>query len=147
MRIFTIGFTKKSAEHFFGLLRSHGVRRVVDVRLRPYGQLAGFARKEDLPYFLERLVDGCEYVHMPLLAPTDALLDGRRSGQTWEAYAAGFEALMEARNVPAVLDQGDFERLPTCLLCSEDRPDECHRRLLAERLQTHWPGIEIIHLR
>lgn len=54
MRLFTIGFTKKSAEHFFETLCRSGAKRVVDVRLNNVSQLAGFAKKSDLAYFLRR---------------------------------------------------------------------------------------------
>ena len=146
MKIYTIGFTQKSAEEFFNLIRQNDVRRVVDIRLRPSGQLAGFARKEDLPYFLNNLADGCEYIHLPALAPTKEILDGYRGGGAWADYEREFQALMDERDVPNILDRESFERVPSCLLCSEATPEQCHRRLVAERLQAHWPGVEIIHL-
>jgi len=119
---------------------------VVDIRLRPSGQLAGFARKEDLPYFLRDLADGCEYIHLPILAPTKEILDGYRGGGSWVDYERQFQALMDERGIPGGLDRGSFDSLPCCLLCSEATPAQCHRRLVAERLQAHWPGVEIIHL-
>jgi uncharacterized protein (DUF488 family) len=146
MKLFTIGFTQKSAEQFFSLLSQAGVRRVVDIRLRPSGQLAGFARKEDLPYFLKHLAKGCEYIHLPELAPTKDILDGYRGGGAWVDYERQFQALLDERNVPDNLDRESFERLPSCLLCSEATPEQCHRRLVAERIQARWPGVEIIHL-
>jgi uncharacterized protein (DUF488 family) len=146
MKLYTIGFTQKGAQIFFELLTKNGVRRVVDIRLRPSGQLAGFARKDDLPYFLKNLADGCEYIHLPELAPTKEILDGYRSGGSWKNYEQQFQELMEERGIPGILDQESFERLPSCLLCSEATPEQCHRRLVAERLQSHWPDLEIIHL-
>jgi len=146
MKIYTIGFTQKSAEQFFERLRQNGVRRVVDIRLRPSGQLAGFARKEDLPYFLRSLADNCEYLHLAELAPTKEILDGYRGGGAWEDYEQQFQALMDERGIPDALDRESFERLPSCLLCSEATPEQCHRRLVAERLQEFWPGVEVIHL-
>jgi uncharacterized protein (DUF488 family) len=146
MKLYTIGFTHKSAEQFFTLIRQAGVRRVVDIRLRPSGQLAGFARKEDLPFFLEKLADGCEYIHLPELAPTKEILDGYRGGGAWADYKRQFQALLDERNIPGILDRASFERLPSCLLCSEATPEQCHRRLVAERIQADWPEVEIIHL-
>jgi uncharacterized protein (DUF488 family) len=146
MIIYTIGFTQKSAEEFFNLIRQNGIHRVVDIRLRPSGQLAGFARKEDLPYFLKNLADGCDYLHLPELAPTKEILDGYRSGGAWADYEQQFQALMDERGVPDILDQESFKRLPSCLLCSEATPVQCHRRLVVERLQSHWPEVEIFHL-
>jgi hypothetical protein len=84
--IFSIGFTQRTAEGFFGALRAAGVRRLVDVRLNNTSQLAGFAKRDDLRYFL-REVCGAEYEHEPLLAPTQEMLDAykKRKG-AWSGF-------------------------------------------------------------
>lgn len=145
-RLYTIGFTQKSAERFFGLLADAGVRRLVDTRLKPGGQLAGFANGRDLPFFLDRLADGCGYVHLPILAPTAAILGDYRADGDWDRYVARFEALMDERGIPGALDRDAFRGEPNCLLCSEAAPDQCHRRLVAERLERVWGGLDIVHL-
>ena len=132
MNVYTIGFTKKSAETFFGLIRSSRIRTLIDVRLNNASQLAGFAKKGDLTFFL-REICSAEYVHIPDLTPTRELLDPYRKGDmTWAAYQHKFLDLMAQRNVERaislrLLDQG-------CLLCSEHEPHMCHRRLVAEYL-------------
>jgi uncharacterized protein (DUF488 family) len=146
MKLYTIGFTQKRAEVFFELLRQHGVQRLVDIRLKPGGQLAGFARQDDLPYFLSKLAAGCQYVHIPELAPTKEILNDYRADSDWPRYVARFEALMDERRIPEALHRVDFETLTSCLLCSEPTPEQCHRRLVAERLAAHWPDVEVIHL-
>lgn len=146
MKLYTIGFTQKRAEVFFGLLHQNGIQRLVDIRLNPGGQLSGFAKQEDLPYFLKHLVGGCQYVHMPELAPTKEILDDYRSGLRWQEYELRFQALMDERLIPEILEQDDFFKQVPCLLCSEATADKCHRRLVAERLAVHWPDIEIAHL-
>lgn len=146
MKLYTIGFTRKRAEVFFELLRKHGVQRLVDIRLNPGGQLAGFAKKDDLPYFLSKLAGGCRYAHLPDLAPTKEILKAYRADSDWAAYAARFEALMDERRIPETLDRRQFGEMPSCLLCSEPTPQECHRRLVAERLASQWAGFEVIHL-
>jgi len=146
MRLYTIGFTQKTAEEFFNLLKANRVQRLADIRLRPDGQLAGFAKKADLPYFLIHLADGCGYVHLPQLAPTKEILDGYRGDHNWPGYVARFEALMDQRGLPDSLDREEFERQVTCLLCSEPAPEKCHRRLVAERMAALWADVEIIHL-
>ncbi len=145
MKLYTIGFTKKSAAQFFGLLQQSGARRLVDVRLNNVSQLAGFAKREDLAYFLERIC-GMEYVHLPQLAPTREMLDAYRKGhKDWAAYAGQYLALLAAREVAA--EPGLQELLADAvLLCSEDKPDHCHRRLAAEYLAHQWGGVEIVHL-
>ena len=145
MRLYTIGFTRKSAERFFGLLRQAGVRRVIDVRLQNESQLAGFAKKADLPWLLRELA-GIEYSHLRVLSPTKDLLDRRlRSGLPWPEYEREFVALLRERKVER--EVGKEVLADACLLCAEDSPDECHRRLVAEYLARHLGSIEIVHLR
>jgi uncharacterized protein (DUF488 family) len=146
MKLYTIGFTQKRAEVFFGLLLQNGVQRLVDIRLNPGGQLSGFAKQEDLPYFLSRLANGCQYIHIPELAPTKEILEDYRAGLSWSQYEQRFQALMDKRRIPESLNQSDFVKQTSCLLCSEATPEKCHRRLVAERLASHWQGVEIAHL-
>lgn len=145
MKLYTLGFTQKTAEQFFAVLAEAGVERMIDIRLKPGGQLAGFANRRDLPYFLRRL-NGCRYLHLPELAPTPEILGDYRQGHDWGRYVERFEALMDERGVPGTLDQDAFAREPSCLLCSEASPEQCHRRLVAERLARAWDGVEIVHL-
>ena len=146
MKLYTIGFTQKRAEVFFGLLHQKGVQRLVDIRLNPSGQLSGFAKQEDLPYFLSRLANGCQYIHLPELAPTKEILEDYRSGLSWVQYEQRFKALMNERRIPDALTRSDFINQVSCLLCSEAKPEKCHRRLVAERMATHWLDFEIVHL-
>jgi uncharacterized protein (DUF488 family) len=146
MKLYTIGFTQKRAEKFFGQLRQNGIQTLVDIRISPQGQLSGFARQADLPYLLRELAGGCAYEYVPLLAPTKAILKEYRASRDWTRYVERFEALMDERDVPAALDRADFEMCACCLLCSEAAAEQCHRRLVAERLAAHWPPVEIVHL-
>ncbi len=144
MKLYTIGFTRKSAADFFGLLRESGAKRVVDVRLRNTSGLAGFSKKSDLPWFLRELCD-MDYVHLPRLSPTDDLLDAYRGKRvSWEEYEPIFQSIIERRLIRAAIPQDIIA--DSCLLCSEDQPERCHRRLVAEHLQQHWGDVEIIHL-
>ncbi len=149
MKLFTVGFTKKSAEVFFTKLRESGTRRVVDVRLNNVSQLAGFAKRLDLKYFLRELCD-IDYVHLPELAPTQEMLDRyktRKGG--WERYEREFLALMKQRRIERTVPEDVLA--DGCLLCSEDTPRHCHRRLVAEYLKTKYlkarrGDVEIVHL-
>lgn len=144
MRIFTIGFTKKSAEQFFEVLRLSGAKRVVDVRLNNVSQLAGFAKREDLRYFL-REVCGIEYVHLPVLAPTQEMLDAYKKAKGgWDEYEKRFLGLMEQRKIEDTVPREVIS--DGCLLCSEDKPHHCHRRLVAEYLEARWGDCAIKHL-
>lgn len=145
MEICTIGFTQTTAQRFFGRLADARVKHLLDVRLNNTSQLAGFAKAGDLPYFLHELV-GATYEHMPLLAPTQDLLDAYRKRKgDWATYETAFVALMEHRRIHEVLAPEYFRRRTT-LLCSEAGPDHCHRRLVAEFLAERWSGVEIVHL-
>ena len=145
MEIYSIGFTQKSAAQFFGALRAAGIRRLMDVRLNNTSQLAAFAKASDLPYFLRELC-GAEYVHEPLLAPTQEMLDAfkKRKGD-WAVYEHEFLSLMRERRIESTLDRAQFEQ-PTVLLCSELTPEHCHRRLVLEYLAEQWGGVAITHL-
>lgn len=144
MKVSTIGFTRKSAQRFFQLLCDARVRRIVDVRLHNNSQLAGFAKKDDLAWFAHELF-GIDYIHVPDLAPTKELLSDYRQGRIgWEAYEARFIELMEERRVESVLSREVVSE--GCLLCSEDQPHHCHRRLIAEYLNERWGELEIRHL-
>jgi len=144
MKIFTIGFTKKSAEEFFSRLQDAGVRRVVDVRLNNTSQIAGFAKARDLVFFLKAIA-GMDYIHVPELAPTQDLLDDFvKAKGAWSDYERRFKQLMETRRIAETLSKGLLDG--GCLLCSENTPEHCHRRLVAEHLQTHWANVEIVHL-
>jgi uncharacterized protein (DUF488 family) len=144
MKLLTIGFTKKSAEKFFTKLRDSGAKRVVDVRRNNVSQLAGFAKKDDLQFFL-REICRMDYVHLPLLAPTQQMLDAYKKNKgDWSLYEREFLGLMAARRIEANVDRGEIA--DGCLLCSEHTPEHCHRRLVAEYLRDRWGGVDIVHL-
>ncbi len=144
MKIFTIGFTKKSAETFFTRLQNAGVKRLVDVRLNNVSQLAGFAKKDDLRYFTKTICN-VDYLHIPNLAPTKEMLDAyKKQKGDWGLYEREFLDLMRKRKIedttsPEMLDG-------CCLLCSEEKPHHCHRRLVAEYLKDSWGNVEIEHI-
>lgn len=144
MKVFTIGFTKKTARKFFDTLKSAGVRRLLDVRLNNVSQLAGFAKRDDLAYFLKSIC-GIEYVHLPALAPTQPMLDEYKKNKgNWGIYEKQFLDLMRERKIENTLSREQIAE--GCLLCSEDKPHHCHRRLVAEYLREHWGDVEISHL-
>ena len=145
MNLYTIGFTGKSAERFFTLLRENGVQRIVDTRLYPSTQLSGFAKANDLAWLLGEVAN-CGYVRLKDLAPTPDILRDYRKDDDWERYVQRFDALLGARGIPNTLDRASFESATSCLLCAEAEPDYCHRRLVAERLAAAWPGTMVIHL-
>jgi uncharacterized protein (DUF488 family) len=145
LSLFTIGFTQKSAEQFFGLLGQNRVDVLIDTRLKPDSQLNGFAKGRDLPYFLKNLI-GCDYIHQPLMTPSDEILTTYRENKNWSAYESAFRALLDQRNLITHLNRTWYEAHRACLLCSEHEPTHCHRRLVAEYIQSFWGEIEVWHL-
>lgn len=141
----TIGFTKSTAARFFDRLKSINVKKVIDVRLHNTSQLSGFAKSEDLAFFL-REICGAQYVHQPLLAPSDDILKAfKRDKGDWNIYENAFMHLMEQRKIENRLTPDMFEG--ACLLCSEDTPHHCHRRLVCEYLNGKWNGaLKVRHL-
>ena len=144
MKVFTIGLRKKSAREFFGKLRRPGLARLLDVRLNNVSQLAGFSKRDDLLYFCEAILS-IQYLHLPELAPTQAILDEfKKNHGDWSDYEAKFLSLMAERKVEDTLAREVIDG--GCLLCSEATPENCHRRLVAEYLQRKWGNVEIEHI-
>ncbi|HAH26319.1 MAG TPA: hypothetical protein DCL77_21560 [Prolixibacteraceae bacterium] len=144
IKLFTIGFTEKTAAAFFTLLKNAGVNKIIDTRLNNVSQLAGFAKGKDLEFFAKE-IGGIAYEHHINLAPTKELLSNYRDKRIdWAQYETQYISLLDTRNI---IQEIDFEKLnDSCLLCSEHQPDRCHRRLLAEYLKNANQDIEIIHL-
>ncbi|MTJ50410.1 DUF488 domain-containing protein [Dolichospermum sp. UHCC 0259] len=145
INLFTIGFTQKKAEQFFETLIKAGVKRVIDTRLNNVSQLAGFAKKPDLQYFLQK-IGGIEYIHILDLAPTKDILDAYKKKEiTWDSYEQKFNHLITQRQIEKKLSIDIIDK--SCLLCSELKPHNCHRRLVAEYLQINLEkNIKIHHL-
>lgn len=145
MEVYTVGFTQKSAAQFFGTLRKAGIKRLLDIRLNNSSQLAAFAKKDDLKFFLHEICRA-DYLHQPMLAPTQEMLDEyKKKKGSWPEYEQRFLALMTERKIEEKLDRKLFD-VPTVLLCSEATAEHCHRRLVAEYLQEKWGDLKIIHL-
>ena len=145
MNVFTIGFTKKSAEHFFNEMKDNKVKKIIDVRLNNISQLSGFAKKNDLIFFLEKLC-GIDYIHLDELAPTKSILEPYQKKKiTWEQYEIEFINLMERRSIEKSINIAEMDK--SCLLCSEDKPHFCHRRLVLQYLNSKMDNIfKVRHL-
>lgn len=144
MRLYTIGFTKKSAKDFFEILVSNNVKSLIDVRLNNKSQLAGFTKGSDLEYFL-KVIANVEYFHFIKAAPEKELLKKWQNKEiNWGEYEKNYLRTLAERKIINYFDSTRFEY--SCLLCSEPTTEYCHRRLLAEYFQKYIPEIEIVHL-
>lgn len=145
MKIYTIGFTQKSAPTFFEMLTQNSVQRLIDIRLNNTSQLAGFTKRDDFKYFLKELAD-IEYYHLDFLAPTKEIRDTYNKSQDWDLYTKQFLHLLEERKALDQLDKKFFQEKTCCFLCSEANPEYCHRKLVANALKKRWRDVEVIHL-
>jgi uncharacterized protein (DUF488 family) len=144
IKLFTIGFTQKSASSFFEGLRKARICKVIDTRLNNTSQLSGFAKQNDLKYFLAE-IGSISYFHDLLLAPTQDILGAYKKKQiSWQDYSEKYLEILRDRHVESITNREDLQNC--CFLCSEDKPHFCHRRLAAEYFQSHFNNIEIIHL-
>jgi len=149
MRIFTIGFTKKSAEEFFELLKKNKVSLLLDIRLKNNSQLAGFAKGDDLKYFTKEIL-GIDYIHDVRFSPTEELFDSNKKGNmSWSDFEKEFKKVMVERDLINVIKNEYINKLDgICLLCSEEKASKCHRSLVAEFIKDNLKigDIEIVHL-
>ena len=141
MKLYTIGYSKKSAEEFFDLLRDNNVKRVVDIRRHNTNQLAGFTKQDDLAWFL-KVIANIEYQHVLELAPSEDLMHAyRKEHLPFDEFANQLRTQFDEREMPP---KTTFDR--AALLCSEADPSTCHRLIAAQYLAEKWSGVEIIHL-
>jgi uncharacterized protein (DUF488 family) len=145
LKLYTIGFTQRSAQEFFESIRSSGIKLVLDIRLNNASQLAGFTKGRDLPFFLNELCH-CAYTHDIRYSPTKEILDDYKNGKIpWNEYADRFVKLLETRNVLLDFLSDYGKNQPVCLLCSEPTSEYCHRGIVAEKLSRLY-NLEITHL-
>jgi uncharacterized protein (DUF488 family) len=112
--------------------------------LNNISQLAGFTKKTDLEYFLKTIAD-IDYVHILDLAPTKDILDEYKKNKCdWKIYENKFLQLVANRKIEKKVSPDLIDG--ACLLCSEAKPHNCHRRLVAEYLNEKWGNINICHL-
>jgi uncharacterized protein (DUF488 family) len=144
IKLYTIGFTKKTAENFFGLLSENNVKTLTDTRINITSQLAGFAKGKDLSFFTKQILKA-DYLHKLDFAPTKELLSKYRKEEIdWAEYETEYLNLLDMRKIGDKINVEELHQ--NCLLCSEHTPEKCHRRLLAEYLQHRFTDIEIVHL-
>lgn len=146
LSLHTIGFTQKTAEQFFGMIRDADVDRIIDVRLKSDSQIAGFAKSPNLQFFAKELC-GIDYHHLPFLAPSTPLFTSYKKEKTmgWPDFRDRFLDLMDERHVEEKVSRDLLDG--ACLLCSEHEPHECHRTLVAEYLRGRWNvAICLVHL-
>lgn len=144
MNLFTIGYTKKSAEKFFGIISDSKIEIVADVRLYNSTQLAGFSKSADLQYFLKKICN-CNYIALKRLAPNPSLFENYKNGNTsWDEYEKIYNKFLDTQ---ASLDFFyAFRNKKICILCAESTPEHCHRRLVAEKIAKVYHDVTIVHL-
>ena len=139
---FTLGHSNHDIEAWLTLVRQHGVEVVVDTRSSPYSKYVPQFDKELIQLSLEK--EGIRYLFL------GEELGGRPANPSY--YDAKGRVLYsrlrdDARFQAAVarLESG-MERFRIALLCGEEDPAHCHRRLLIGRVLTEH-GHSMIHIR
>lgn len=144
-KIYTIGFTRRTAEDFFETLEENNIDEVVDVRLHNNSQLASFTKYPDLEYFLRKILNA-DYRHDLQLAPSKQLFDGYKNKIfDWFDYECEFAKLMYERKISEHIAKNYSAERKYCFLCAESSPENCHRRLVAEKFAEVFDS-KIIHL-
>ena len=145
-KIFTIGSTRKTAEEFFKTLKEEGVTKIVDVRLNNTSHLLGFSKYPDIEYFTKEILYG-EYFHDRKFAPSEKIfVRYKKNIINWDDYETEFAELMKYRNIEDYIADKYFSQENYCLLCTEVSPENCHRRLVAEKIKEVLGDVEIVHL-
>ena len=146
--IYTIGFTKKDAKTFFELIKTNNITLVVDVRLNNTSQLAGFSKYPDIKYFLAKCAK-CHYLSDKHFSPSETTLDDYKKKKiNWDEYVKQFNETMDKRKIREYIKDKYTKILSEetiCFLCSEETPENCHRRLIAEIFAEIF-NLSIIHL-
>ena len=146
MELFTIGFTKKSAQTFFELIKAHDISMLIDIRLNNASQLASFSKGGDLDYFLSEIC-GCNYRYEPIFAPSKELMDGYKDKKISTAqFEDGYSSLMTNRGALLYFSENFLSENRICMLCSEDTPEHCHRRILSEMIVAKFHNVPLIHI-
>jgi uncharacterized protein (DUF488 family) len=141
--IFTIGYEGLVQDQLLDLLAAAGVRTLLDVRAVPLSRKAGFSKTVLAASLQAR---GIAYVGDRRLGTPKPGRDAARKGRTSDMQAI-FDAHMrtdaasEALRDAIKLVRGE----PTCLLCFERAPHDCHRSILAHMMR-ETTGQSIRHL-
>ena len=146
MNLYTIGFTQKSAQQFFKLIRDNKIELLLDIRLNNSSQLAGFSKGADLAFFLKEICN-CDYIHVLEYAPTEKILNAYKKKEiNWETYTIEYTTLINNRDVIKEFDKRFSRYNSICLLCSEPTHENCHRGILANLILDHKQELIIKHL-
>lgn len=140
--IFTIGHSNHPPEKFAGLLQEHGIEVVVDVRSHPYSRYAPHFNERELKdalagYGIKHLFLGRELGGRP---DTDEFYDSE--GRVDYAKVARTPEFLESISR---LERGIADHR-VALLCSEENPGDCHRRLLVGHVLA-GRGVSVRHIR
>lgn len=130
--LFTIGYEGSSIEDFVGTLKKAEISMIVDVREYPASRKKGFS-KNVLAKILENNDIG--YVHLKGLGDPKEGRDAARGGdfegflEIFKKHLKSDEAKEDLKNAIEIVRQ-----TPSCLLCYERKPEECHRTIVAQKI-------------
>ena len=139
--VFTIGHSIRPIEEFIGLLKSNGIRQLIDIRTIPKSRRNPQFSADNLAASLHSAQIG--YVHLKALGGLrhprkDSLNTGWRN-----ASFRGYADYMQTNEFEVALDRAIAlaQQEPTALMCAEAVPWRCHRSLVSDALVAR--GIEV----
>jgi uncharacterized protein (DUF488 family) len=141
-RVLTIGHSNHTVEHFLSLLKAQAVQVVVDTRSQPYSKYATQFDHEALKPVLQDV--GIRYLYL------GRELGGRPEGD--EFYDGEGHVLYDRVAATSLFQEGlsrlerGIREYKVALLCAEENPAACHRRLLVGRVLVDR-GIQVEHIR
>lgn len=140
--IYTIGHSSQDAETFIGLLKSRSIEVVADVRSSPYSKYASQFNRKDIQRLIE--TNGMKYLFMGKEIggkPADLKY---YDSDGYVLYSKIAESTAFREGIDRLLN--GIKQYRVVLMCSEENPVNCHRRLLIERVLSDH-GIDVLHIR
>lgn len=141
--VYTIGHSNQTVEHFLNLLLAHHIEVLVDVRSAPYSRYASQFNRPNL----EQTINGAgmQYVYMGHELggrPADTALYDSEGHADYERMSETTDFRTGIGRLKTGLSRG----ITIALMCSEEDPLDCHRRLLVGTVLRR-DGIEVRHIR
>jgi uncharacterized protein (DUF488 family) len=145
MRLYTIGHSTRSLNELVEVLRSFGVRSLVDIRTVPRSRHTPQFNREALSRRLPRR--RIRYRHLPGLGGLRKPRADSPNTAWRNASFRGFADYMETPEFAASLRELRAlarEAGPVAVMCAEAVPWRCHRSLVADALVAR--GDEVLHI-
>lgn len=131
--LYTVGYESVDLQTFLACLLEHRIEILLDVRDYPLSRKKGFSKKA----LAEALTEvGIDYEHWQQLGAPKLLRHRLRETENWNEYVEGYSEILEVQEQALADLAAKAHTNVVCLMCFERDHRECHRSLVAERLQS-----------